>query len=126
LVIFLIYASSTIITRIIFPLLFISATLHLLSFLHETYQATQLAKLLKSITLYTLGVFCSLFFGVLSIQTVVTSVNDGVMMKATKFMTSNFVPVIGRTMTEGVDTLLSAGMLAKNAIGVFGLVILLF
>lgn len=123
-VIFLIYASSTLITRLIFPLLFLAAILHLMSNLHESFQVTQLATVLRKISLYILGVFTSLFFGVLSIQGTLTSIGDGIAIKATKFMTSNFVPVIGRTMTEGVDTLLSASILAKNAIGMFGLIML--
>lgn len=123
-VLFLIFVSSTLITRFIYPLLMLAAILHLLSYFHEAFKVTQLAALLRKISLYILGVFTSLFFAVLSVQGTVASISDGIAIKATKFMTSNFVPVIGRTMTEGVDTLLSASLLAKNAIGVFGLTIL--
>ncbi|GAE91241.1 stage III sporulation protein AE [Gracilibacillus boraciitolerans JCM 21714] len=46
-------------------------------------------------------------------------------MKTAKFVTGNFIPVIGRIFTDATDTVLSATILIKNGIGMVGVVILI-
>ena len=112
-------------TSFVFPLLFLSALLMIVSHMNKKYQATYLADLFKHISLGTLGVFITIFLGVISIQGTATAIQDGVALKTTKFITGNFVPVIGRSFTEAADTVLSAALLLKNAIGIFGLIIII-
>src|SRR5690625_2199289 len=45
-------------------------------------------------------------------------------MKTTKFVTGNFIPVIGRTFTDAADTILSASLILKNAIGIVGVIMI--
>src|SRR5690625_6569897 len=47
-------------------------------------------------------------------------------MKTTKFVTGNFIQVIGRTFTDATDTILSASLILKNAIGIVGVITVLF
>lgn len=124
-IIFLIHVSGLLMTSFVFPLLFLSALLMIVSHMNEKYQATYLADLFKHISLGTLGVFITIFLGVISIQGTATAIQDGVALKTTKFITGNFVPVIGRSFTEAADTVLSAALLLKNAIGIFGLIIII-
>lgn len=123
-IIFLIHISGVLTTSFIFPLLFLSALLMVVSYMNDKYQATYLADLFKHISLGTLGVFITIFLGVISIQGTATAIQDGVALKTTKFITGNFVPVIGRSFTEAADTVLAAALLLKNTIGIFGLIII--
>src|SRR5699024_1650191 len=70
------------------------------------------------------GVFFTIFVAVLSVQGSVSAISDGVAMKTAKFVTANFIPVIGRTFIDATDTLLSSTLIIKNAIGVAGVFIL--
>ena len=124
-IIFLIHVSGLLMSSFVFPLLFLSALLMIVSHMNKKYQATYLADLFKHISLGTLGVFITIFLGVISIQGTATAIQDGVALKTTKFITGNFVPVIGRSFTEAADTVLSAALLLKNAIGIFGLIIII-
>lgn len=54
-----------------------------------------------------------------------SAVTDGVTVKTAKFITGNFVPVIGRVFTDATDTVISASMLLKNTVGLAGVAILL-
>ena len=47
-------------------------------------------------------------------------------MRTAKFVTGNFVPVIGRTFSDAADTVMSASMLVKNAIGLAASLFILF
>jgi stage III sporulation protein AE len=124
-IVFLIHASGLLIAKVVIPLFLMSALLHLVSTINKEYPVTQLADLLKNIALWLLGIFFSVFLGVISVQGAVTAVQDGVAMKTAKFVTGNFIPVIGRMFTDATDTVLSASLLLKNAIGIVGVLIVL-
>ncbi|WP_085991933.1 stage III sporulation protein AE [Oceanobacillus senegalensis] len=125
-IIFLINVSGVLISTFILPLLFLSAILKIVSSLSENYKVTHLANLFRTVSMGTLGVFLTIFLGVISVQGSVSAIQDGVAMKTAKFITGNFIPVVGRTFTDATDTILSASLLLKNAVGVVGLIIVLF
>lgn len=125
-VIFLINLSGLLVSQFILPLLFLSALLLIVSSLNENYQVTHLANLFKTISLGVLGAFLTIFLGVMSVQGTASAVQDGVAMKTAKFITGNFIPIVGRTFTDAADTILSASLLLKNAIGIVGVIIIVF
>jgi stage III sporulation protein AE len=68
--------------------------------------------------------FFAIFLGVMSVQGAATAISDGVIVRTAKFVTGNFVPVVGRMFTDAADTVLSASVLVKNTVGIAGLFIL--
>jgi stage III sporulation protein AE len=125
-IIFLIHFSGMLVTNFVFPLLYLSMLLLIISGLNEQFQATHLADLFKTISVGSLGVFLSLFLGVISVQGTASAIQDGVALKTTKFITGNFIPVVGGTFTDAADTVLASLLLLKNAIGIVGLTIIVF
>jgi len=125
-IIFLIHVSGILVNQFVFPLLYVSMLLLIISQLNDQFQATHLAELLKSIAIGTLGVFLSLFLGVISVQGTASAIQDGVALKTTKFITGNFIPIVGGAFTDAADTVLSALLLLKNATGIVGLIIIVF
>lgn len=125
-IIFMIHVVGTVIYTVVFPLLFFSAVLHIASALTEKFKVTQLANLLRTIAVGTLGVLLTIFLGVISVQGITGAVTDGVTLRTAKFVTGNLVPVVGRMFSDAADTVISASMLAKNAIGLAGVIILIF
>lgn len=124
-VLFLTNISGIFVNYIILPLLFLSALLSIVSTLTDHYKATQLAGLLRNWSIGLLGVFMTVFLSVISIQGTATAVADGVAVKTAKFVTGNFIPVVGRMFTDAADTVISASSLLKNTIGLAGVAILL-
>lgn len=124
-IIFLINVSGLLVSKLILPLLFLSALLIIVSSLNENYQVTHMANLLKTISVAILGTFLTIFIGIMSIQGTVSAIQDGVAMKTAKFVTGNFIPVIGKTFTDAADTVLSASLLLKNGVGITGVIIIL-
>lgn len=125
-IIFLIHISGVIMTTFIFPLLYLSAILIVISHLNTKFKAVHLAELFKTISLTTIGVFLTVFLGVMSVQGTATAIQDGIALKTTKFITGNFIPIVGRTFTDAAETVLSAALLLKNAVGLVGLAIIIF
>ncbi|MEF2244851.1 stage III sporulation protein AE [Paenibacillus sp. IITD108] len=126
LIIMMIHVVGTVIYTVVFPLLFFSAVLHIASALSDKYKVTQLANLLRSIGVSILGVLLAIFLGVISVQGATGAVTDGVTVRTAKYVTGNFIPVVGKMFSDAADTVISASMIAKNAVGIAGVIIILF
>lgn len=124
LIIFMIHTVGTLIYMVVFPLLFFSAVLHIVSSLSERYKVTQLANVLRNVSVALLGVCLTVFLGVISVQGATSAVTDGVTIRTAKYITGNFVPVVGRMFSDAADTVLGASLLVKNAVGIVGVVII--
>src|SRR5699024_6900787 len=120
------HISGVLVSKFILPLLFLSAILLMVSTLNENHKVTHLGNLFKSVGMGLLGMFLTIFLGVMSVQGAASAIQDGVAMKTTKFITGNFIPVLGRTFTDAADTVLSTLLLMKNTIVLVGLIILIF
>jgi stage III sporulation protein AE len=123
--IFLMNTSGLFIQNIVFPLLFLSVMVSMVSLFSKEYKATQLASLLRNWSIGLLGMVMAVFLGVISVQGTATAVTDGLAVRTAKFVTGNFVPVIGRMLTETADTVISASVLLKNTVGIAGMAVIL-
>ncbi|MFC7060593.1 stage III sporulation protein AE [Halobacillus seohaensis] len=121
----LVQSSGLLVKYILIPLFASSALLLIVGSLNESFKVDQLAELLRKTGLAIMGVYLTLFLGVISVQGTVTAVQDGVTMKTARFVTGNFVPVVGRLFTDATDTILGASLILKNTLGLAGVVILL-
>jgi stage III sporulation protein AE len=126
LIVFMIHTVGTVIHLFVFPLLFFSAVLHLVSSISDRYSVTQLANLLRNVGAGVMGVMFTVFLGVLSLQGLTSAAVDGVAVRTAKFVAGNFIPVVGKMFSDATDTVLTASMLVKNAVGLVGVIILLF
>ncbi|SER16120.1 stage III sporulation protein AE [Gracilibacillus ureilyticus] len=124
-IIFLIHTSVFVVSKVVLPLILLSAILQIVSTLNSEYKATKLANLIKNIAISIMGILLTVFLGVISVQGAASAIQDGIAMKTAKFVTGNFIPVIGRIFTDATDTVLSATILIKNGIGIIGIVILI-
>ncbi|MGK9161134.1 stage III sporulation protein AE [Bacillus subtilis] len=124
-ILFLMNTSGLLIQNIVMPLIFLSAILSIVSTMTEHYKVTQLANLLRNIAIGALAVFLTIFLGVISVQGASAAVTDGITLRTAKFITGNFIPVLGRMFTDATDTVISASLLLKNTVGILGVAILI-
>lgn len=123
-ILFLMNTSGMFIKHIILPLIFLSAILSIVSTMTDQYKVTQLAQLLRNLAVGMLAVFLTIFLGVISVQGASSAVADGITLRTAKFITGNFIPVVGRMFTDATDTVISASVLLKNTVGIIGVAIL--
>ncbi|MDQ1145109.1 stage III sporulation protein AE [Bacillus sp. SORGH_AS 510] len=124
-ILFLMNMSGLFMQYIILPLLFLATLLSIVSTMSEQYKVSQLAQLLRNWSIGLMGLFLTVFLGVISVQGASAAVTDGVTIRTAKFVTGNFIPVIGRMFTDATDTVVSASVLLKNTVGIAGVAILL-
>ncbi|MCR2820359.1 stage III sporulation protein AE [Lederbergia panacisoli] len=123
--VFLVNISSIVIKNAVLPLLFLATLLSIANTLSKQFKVSQLANLLKKISIGILGAFITIILGVISIQGAATAVADGVAIRTAKFVAGNFVPVVGRMFTDAADTVLNASLLLKNTVGIAGVALIL-
>ncbi|MGD6774695.1 stage III sporulation protein AE [Sutcliffiella horikoshii] len=124
-ILFLMNTSGLLIQYVVLPLLFLSAILSIVSTLSEHYKVTQLAALLRNVSIGILGIYLTVFLGVISVQGATAAVTDGIAIRTAKFVTGNFIPVIGRMFTDATDTVITASVLLKNTVGILGVATLI-
>lgn len=122
-VIFAVYMVSTVVQRFIFPAFLYATALHLISTMTDKFSLRRLASWIQNAALATLMVVLSIFLGVISVQSVAGGVSDGVALKTVKVVAGNFIPIVGRILSESTDTILSASLLMKQGIGLVGVLI---
>ncbi|GAB6005327.1 stage III sporulation protein AE [Geobacillus vulcani] len=124
-ILFVMNTTGTVVEYVTLPLLLLAALLSVVSTLSDRYKATQLADLLNKASLGLLGLILTVFLGVMSVRGATAAVADGVALRAAKFVTGNFIPVVGKLFTDAADTVVAASMLLKNTVGLVGTAILL-
>ena len=115
---------GTLLKDIMIPLITLSAVVHLISYISDRVQIKKLGKLLNQISVWILGFVFTIFVGVLTIQGAMTSSFDGLSVRTAKFALDQFVPVVGKMLSQSMDTIIGCSILLKNAAGVTGLIIL--
>ncbi|NLZ55022.1 MAG: stage III sporulation protein AE, partial [Thermoanaerobacteraceae bacterium] len=72
-----------------------------------------------------LGLFLSVFLGILVVQGAAASAVDGISIRTAKFASKNFIPIVGGIFSDTVDTVVGCSLILKNAIGFAGLIVIL-
>ncbi|HWI63022.1 MAG TPA: stage III sporulation protein AE [Symbiobacteriaceae bacterium] len=113
-------AAATTMVSIVFPLIFLSAVLDIVSGLNENFKLSGLSGLMRQGANWTLGLVSTLFLGTVAVKGAAGAVADGVTMKTAKFLFGNFVPVVGKMVADASDLIFGSTVLLKNALGMLG------
>lgn len=113
--------ASTWIRDILLPIAFVASVLSLVNNLSEHIQISYLSSFLKQICILLIGVFMSVFLGILVVSGAASSTVDGITIRTAKFASKNFVPIVGGILSDTVDTIVGCSLILKNAIGIMGL-----
>lgn len=124
--IFLSGGAVEIISGFIFPATIAVIVLNLMSKLNTQMSFSGVTTLIKSIMKWVIGITVTVFSIFITFQSSASSLFDGILFKATKYVVSNSVPIVGNFLSSGFDMLTSAGLLIKSSVGLCGLILLLF
>ena len=97
----------------VLPLLMVTALIECVNYLSDQYKLSNLAGVLKQTGMVVLGLTLVIFIGVISIQSVVGSVADGITLRTAKYATATFIPVVGKMFADTVELVMGASLLIK-------------
>ena len=113
---------GTLTKNVVLPLIFFSAVLGIADNLSASFKVSRLAGLLKTVAMGLLGIFSTIFLGILAVQGVAGAVGDGVTLRTAKFAIDAFVPVVGGMFSGALESVVSSSLLIKNAAGITGMI----
>lgn len=124
-ILFMINFIGNMIKEIIIPLILVFTSLVILSKLSDRVQIDKLSKFLKSGVVLVLSIVLTIFVGVVSFEGTMSASVDGITAKTTKALVSSAIPVVGKILSDSVDTVLGCGIILKNAVGLVGVVVVI-
>ncbi|MBR3779306.1 MAG: stage III sporulation protein AE [Clostridia bacterium] len=106
---------------VVFPFLLVSLALGCTGSVSEGFCLDRLSGTFHKAILWMLGLFSTLFSGLLSLQQMVAAAGDSLGSRVVKFSLASFVPVVGGVLSEAYNTVIGCGGLLRSTVGAFGL-----
>lgn len=122
---FIIEFIGNIIRDLIMPIVSIIVVISIVSKVSDRIQIEKISKFMKSSIVWFLGIILTVFVGVLSLEGTLTASVDGITAKTAKAAVSSLIPVVGKVLGDGVDTILGCGVILKNAVGLVGTIVVI-
>lgn len=116
---------GTLTKNVVLPLIFFAAVLSIAGNLSPQFKVAHLAGLLKTIALGILGIFGTIFLGLLSLRGVASGIGDGIALRTAKFAVDAFIPIVGGVFADAFEAIISSSLLIKNAAGIAGMIAVL-
>lgn len=109
----------------VLPALYLSTVLSMINCLTEKNYVNKLAKLLRGAAVFLTGLILTVLMGVITIQGLLTEASDNLLINATKYSISTFIPIVGGFTSDTVELFLRCMGTIKSVTGVFGLLALI-
>ena len=122
---FLVTFIGNFISNIILPIVLASTVLSIVSKISEKVQLEKLSKFMKSGAIWILGIILTLFVSILSVEGSLSSSVDGITAKTAKAAVSNVIPVVGKILSDSVDSVIGCASILKNAVGIVGIIVII-
>lgn len=110
-----------IITNVIVPFLSISVAFNIINSLNSKVGLSKLSKMFSSSSTWIIGVVLTVFLGILSLETSITSSVDSLAIKTTSAAVSNFIPVVGKLFSDSFETVIGATKIVSKVGGTIGI-----
>ena len=117
--------SANLFMDIIIPIISMSFVLQFVNNLSSEYKIDKLTKLLNQCALWAQGIIMTVFIGIVTVRGITSKSIDEVTVKTAKFAVDNFVPVVGKSLSDAVATVAGYSFLLKNALSSLGLLIII-
>lgn len=117
--------SSKIFMDVIIPIICMTFVLQFVNNLSSEYKIDKLTKLLNQVAMWAQGIIMTIFIGIITIRGISAKTIDEVTAKTAKFAVDNFVPIVGKSLSDAVSTVAGYSILLKNALSSLGLIVLI-
>lgn len=116
---------SVLLSHFVIPLVFIATVINIISNISPQVNLSNLSGFLRKTAVLIMEITLIIFIGVLSLEGTLASSVDGITAKTAKTVVSNVVPVAGKILGDAVDSVIGSTAIAKNAVGVLGIIAIL-
>ena len=115
---------AEIVANVILPLFVFTLVFSVVGNLSKSVKLSKLTDFFKSTSVTILAITFTVFTAFMSAQGLTAGAFDSVSIRAAKFATKSYIPILGGYLADGFDLILAGGLLVKNSVGVAGLLLL--
>lgn len=108
------------------PIICVHLALTVASGVNQELEQTGITKTIKNFVTYGLGLLSTVFVGIMTLRSGITALPDSVLKKTFKFAAGKFVPIVGSTLGEATDMVLTSAATLKAGIGTIGVIVIFF
>lgn len=117
--------TSKVFANFIIPMILIGVALQFVNNISSEYKIDKLTKLINQVTLWIQVGMLTVFVAIVSIRGITSKTLDQVTMKTAKFAVDNFVPLVGKCLSDAISSIAGYSLLLKNALSSIGLITIL-
>lgn len=115
---------TEIISDIVLPTFVFSVVINIISNMSNIVKLDKLSTFFKNLSKWVLGITFTVFTGFLAVQGLTAATIDGVSIRAAKFATRTYIPILGGYLADGFDLILASCVLVKNSFGIVAMTVL--
>ena len=117
---------SKVFARVILPLFVASISFCLIGNLSSSVKMDKIQSAIRYCSNLIVTCLFGIFMTYLTVAGITGGMVDGVSIKAAKFVLSGYVPILGGYLSQGFDLISAGCVLIKNAIGMIGIIAVLY
>lgn len=110
--------------RVIIPLIMIGLVLKFVNNLSGEYKIDKLTKMVNNSVLWCQGIILTVFIAIVTMRGISSKTIDLVTTKTVKFAMDNFIPIVGKALSDAIASVAGYSLLLKNALSILGLIII--
>lgn len=114
---------GSMVKELVFPLILFSFIIGIISNISRKIQFSKLSELIRQIIIVLISLSLTIFIGIITIYGIGTKI-DGITIRTAKYAVDNFIPIIGKFLSDAVETVIGCSVILKNGIGTVGLITL--
>lgn len=111
------------ILNILIPVSILVLVLEIISVFSSHVRLNRFSELFTSVLKWILSIIVFIFGVYITVQGIVSGVHDGISIKATKYLLSSSLPIVGGLVKDGFDVLVGGAILIKNSVGICAVII---
>ncbi len=113
------------INYIVIPFTTISIVMSMVSSLGTTVRLNKLGELFSKSSIWITGVVFALFLSLISVKGTITTSIDSTVVKTTQTAISNLVPVVGKFVSDSLESIMGATQVIGKTGGVIGIIVMI-
>ena len=111
-------------SQLLMPMMTLCFCLAVVEAINPTVSLSTVIEGIKKLATFLIGLFSTVFTGVLTLRSVVGTSADTLTVKVGKYMTSNLVPIVGNAVSDAYSTLRSSFGILRGGAGAFGIIVI--
>ncbi len=116
---------TAICSQIFIPIIMTTTALSVVNAMSARFHITRLLDVTRQSVKWALGILLTVFVGILSVHSFTAFATGSIAGKTVKYALCNFIPLVGNTLAESIETVVGSIRIIRGALGVTGVIALL-